>query len=85
MLEHYVDLIFKFGSADGFNTEWSERLHIDCAKEAYRASNKKNYVVQMTQWLSRQEAVDRFTVYLDGSRMGSTFPCRGQQTPSCRS
>lgn len=65
MLQHYVDLIYEFGSTDGFNTEWSERLHIDYAKDAYRASNKKDYVAQMTKWLARQEAVDRFSVYLE--------------------
>lgn len=65
MLEHYVALISDFGSADGFNTEWSERLHIDYAKDGYRASNKKDYIAQMTRWLARQEAVDRFTVFLE--------------------
>jgi hypothetical protein len=29
-----------------------------------RASNKKDYIWQMTIWLRRQEAVDRFTSYL---------------------
>lgn len=64
-LDHYEELIRQFGSADGFNTESPERLHIDYAKEAYRASNRKDYIVQMTQWLERQEAVDRFTAYLE--------------------
>ncbi|KAH9947697.1 hypothetical protein B0H21DRAFT_778363 [Amylocystis lapponica] len=66
-MEHYPDLILRFGSTDGYNTEWSERLHIDYAKDAYRASNKKDYTVQMTRWLSRQEAIDRFGVYLECS------------------
>lgn len=74
MLEHYVALIRNFGSADGFNTEWSERLHIDYAKDAYRASNKKDYIAQMTTWLSRQEAVDRFSVYLEWFRNGEYQP-----------
>lgn len=74
MLEHYVALIKNFGSADGFNTEWSERLHIDYAKDAYRASNKKDYVVQMTTWLARQEAVDRFSVYLEWFKSGAYVP-----------
>ncbi|THG92911.1 hypothetical protein EW026_g8163 [Hermanssonia centrifuga] len=74
MLEHYVELILKFGSADGFNTEWSERLHIDYAKDGYRASNKKDYTAQMTKWLSRQEAVDRFTVYLEWYTNGEYNP-----------
>lgn len=51
MLEHYQNLIRLFGTTDGFNTEWSERLHIDYAKDAYRASNKKDYTIQMTVWL----------------------------------
>ncbi|PSR97599.1 hypothetical protein PHLCEN_2v4306, partial [Hermanssonia centrifuga] len=74
MLEHYVQLILNFGSADGFNTEWSERLHIDYAKDGYRASNKKDYIAQMTKWLSRQEAVDRFTVYLEWYKNGEYKP-----------
>ncbi|KAG2113451.1 uncharacterized protein F5147DRAFT_744159 [Suillus discolor] len=64
-MQHYVELIRRFGSADGFNTESPERLHIDYAKEAYRAGNKKDYIAQMTVWLWRQEAVDRFSTYLD--------------------
>ncbi|KII89824.1 hypothetical protein PLICRDRAFT_108598, partial [Plicaturopsis crispa FD-325 SS-3] len=59
MMEHYVDLIELFGSADGFSTESPERLHIDYAKDAYRASNKKDYVHQMTTWLRRQESIAR--------------------------
>ncbi|KAF5328932.1 hypothetical protein D9758_016819 [Tetrapyrgos nigripes] len=73
-MQHYVDLIRMFGSADGFNTESPERLHIDYAKDAYRASNKKDYTIQMTRWLSRQEAVDRFSMYLRFCRDGSYRP-----------
>lgn len=32
---------------------------------AYRASNKRDYVIQMVTWLQRQEAVDRFAAYLE--------------------
>ncbi|KAG1844271.1 hypothetical protein C8R48DRAFT_678478 [Suillus tomentosus] len=32
-----------FGAADGFNTELPERLHIDFAKEAYRAKRESEY------------------------------------------
>ena len=62
---HYVEAIRSHGTADGYNTEASERLHIDYAKEGYRASNKKDYIKQMTVWLGRQEAVGRFQAYLD--------------------
>ncbi|KAG0691813.1 Zn-finger domain-containing protein [Suillus ampliporus] len=54
---HYVDSIK--------SREFPERLHIDFAKNAYRATNKRDYVVQMTKWLMRQEMVDQFTAYLD--------------------
>jgi hypothetical protein len=64
-LLHYIEAIKSRGSADGYNTESPERLHIDYAKEAYRASNKREYVRQMTVWLGRQEAVAQFAAYLD--------------------
>ncbi|KAG5644631.1 hypothetical protein H0H81_009458, partial [Sphagnurus paluster] len=54
---HYVDSIEALGSLDGYNSESPERLHIDFAKEAYRASNKRDYTEQMVMWLQRQEAM----------------------------
>ena len=63
-LLHYVDTIKNLGSLDGLNTENSERLHIDYAKKAYAASSQKDYTIQMTKWLQRQEAVIWFTAYL---------------------
>ncbi|KAF8067066.1 Zn-finger domain-containing protein [Lyophyllum atratum] len=62
---HYVDAIKSRGSADGYNSESPERLHIDYAKDAYRATNKREYVKQMTIWLGRQEAVAQYSAYLD--------------------
>jgi hypothetical protein len=62
---HYLASIKSRGSADGYNSESPERLHIDYAKDAYRATNKRDYVEQMTIWLRQQEAVDQFTAYLD--------------------
>ena len=71
---HYPLSIRKVGTTDGYNTENTERLHIDYAKRGYAASNKKEYIKQMTVWLRRQEAVSRFHSYLAwaeplGSRM----------------
>ncbi|KAJ7686148.1 hypothetical protein B0H14DRAFT_3674887 [Mycena olivaceomarginata] len=54
----------KFHSADGYNTESPERLHIDFAKKAYRASNRRDYTEQMALWLQRQEAIALRTAYL---------------------
>ncbi|KAG1889977.1 hypothetical protein F4604DRAFT_1876673 [Suillus subluteus] len=64
-LSHYVQSIKLFGAADGFNTELPECLHIDFAKEAYRASNKRDYEEQMALWLQCQEAVFWWTSYLE--------------------
>ena len=63
-MQHYVEVICSHGTADGYNTEASERLHIDYAKEDYCASNKKDYIKQLTIWLGRQEAVSCFQAYL---------------------
>ncbi|THH17858.1 hypothetical protein EUX98_g9049 [Antrodiella citrinella] len=63
-MEHYIWMIEELGSADGYNTESPERLHIEFAKNAYRATNRKDYVIQMTTWLCRQEALHTFSAYL---------------------
>ncbi|KAG9095571.1 hypothetical protein FS749_010202 [Ceratobasidium sp. UAMH 11750] len=56
MLSHYVFMIREYGTTDGFNTEASERLHIDYVKIPYRASSKVDPVLQMVTWLQRREA-----------------------------
>ncbi|KAF8547285.1 hypothetical protein OG21DRAFT_1479515 [Imleria badia] len=71
-LVHYVESIHQFGSLDGFNTENSERLHIDYTKKAYAATNRRNYTMQMTKWLNRQEAVRWFNSYLTWHNNGHT-------------
>lgn len=62
--KHYVDAIRSRGTTDGFNSEATERLHIDYAKIGYRSTNKKGYIKQMTKWLTRQEKIHRFEAYL---------------------
>lgn len=56
-LEHYDESIQLFGTTDNYNTENTERLHIDFAKNAYRSTNFKDEFPQMTVWLERQEKV----------------------------
>ena len=46
-----------FGMTDNYMTEYTERLHIDLAKDAYRATNHKEEYYQMTKWLERREKV----------------------------
>ncbi|KAG1865424.1 hypothetical protein F4604DRAFT_1586067 [Suillus subluteus] len=54
---HYSAMIMMFGTTDNYNTEYTERLHIDFAKDAYRATNHKDEFVQMTRWLKRKEKI----------------------------
>ncbi|KDQ31134.1 hypothetical protein PLEOSDRAFT_1008869, partial [Pleurotus ostreatus PC15] len=63
-MTHYVESIKRFGTTDNYNTEMFERLHIDFAKEAWRASNKRNEFPQMIDWLSRQEKLQVFDNYV---------------------
>ncbi|KAI6095825.1 hypothetical protein EDD16DRAFT_1491663 [Pisolithus croceorrhizus] len=63
-LQHYVSSIQALGSADGYNTEYPERLHINYAKDGYCASNKRDYVEQMALWLQCQEAMHYKSAYL---------------------
>ena len=62
-LLHYIDSIRWLGTTDNYNTEMFERLHIDFAKEGWRASNKRDHFPQMVKWLSRQEKVASFDFY----------------------
>ncbi|KAF7372729.1 hypothetical protein MSAN_00478200 [Mycena sanguinolenta] len=73
-LKHYVDSIRSRGTADGFNSEGTERLHIDLAKIGYNASNRREYIRQMTVWLRRQERVHKFGNYLEWAVPGYTAP-----------
>jgi len=64
-LAHYVDSIKSFGTTDNYNTEYTERLHIDLAKDAYRATNHRDEYAQMTTWLERKEKILRHESYLE--------------------
>ncbi|KAI0725322.1 hypothetical protein C8Q72DRAFT_785760, partial [Fomitopsis betulina] len=59
-LVHYADSIRSLGTTDNYNTEMFERLHIDCAKKAWHASNHRNEWPQMTKWLERREKITMF-------------------------
>lgn len=64
-LLHYVPSIRLFGTTDGYNTEHSERLHIDLAKNAYAATNHKDELSQMVIWLERREKITRFNDFIE--------------------
>jgi len=79
---HYAASVHLFSSLDRFNTKLPERLHIDYAKKAYRASNKWNYVTQMTTWLRQQDSMFLMELYLSWSRsLPSECPIPPSQSP----
>ncbi|KZV74027.1 hypothetical protein PENSPDRAFT_682390 [Peniophora sp. CONT] len=64
-LAHYYESFRSIGTADKFNTSYSERLHIDFAKSAYRASNRKDEYPQMTTCLQRREQIRTHQSYVE--------------------
>ncbi|KAJ3754434.1 hypothetical protein EV360DRAFT_86837 [Lentinula raphanica] len=62
---HYVRSFKLAGTSDNYNTETTERLHIDFTKDAYRASNRKDEYSQMTKWLERREKIGHHTNYIN--------------------
>ncbi|KAF8464308.1 hypothetical protein JB92DRAFT_3086274 [Gautieria morchelliformis] len=61
---HYIESIKSRGIADGFSTELPERLLIDLCKVGYRASNREDYIIQMTKWITRHEKLYAFGAYV---------------------
>ncbi|KAI1788238.1 hypothetical protein LXA43DRAFT_1097454 [Ganoderma leucocontextum] len=64
-LDHYHQAIELFGTTDNYDTQYSERLHIDMAKDAYRATNRKDELEQMTIWLERKEKIQRHEKHVE--------------------
>ncbi|KAJ6495119.1 hypothetical protein C8R45DRAFT_927065 [Mycena sanguinolenta] len=72
--KHYVMYIKFYGTTDNYNTEYTERLHIDLAKEAYRSTNFKNEFPQMTLWLERKEKIFRHEKFIQWRLDGCPAP-----------
>ncbi|THU96048.1 hypothetical protein K435DRAFT_665236 [Dendrothele bispora CBS 962.96] len=73
-LSHYSRAIQYFGTTDNYSTETTERLHIDFAKDAYRASNRKDEYSQMTKWLERREKIMHHLKYVQWRYAQHTNP-----------
>jgi Plavaka transposase len=64
-LIHYASSICLFSTTDNYNTEQSERLHIEFTKDAYRATNHKDEYPQMTLWLERCEKIQQHAASIE--------------------
>ncbi|KAJ4471459.1 hypothetical protein J3R30DRAFT_3407826 [Lentinula aciculospora] len=80
-MNHYIPGIKRMGTLDNFNTEYTERLHIDLAKDAYQATNKKDELSQMAQWLERKEKVMKHAAYISWKQSGRHPPLRTHWIP----
>src|ERR1700675_769116 len=82
-MSHYVELIKYFRTTDNFDTQYTERLHIDIPKCSYAASNHKDEYEQMTSWLDRKEHVLRHEQYIKWQQAGTGTPiCIDREPPS---
>ncbi|KAI0045265.1 hypothetical protein FA95DRAFT_1495695, partial [Auriscalpium vulgare] len=70
-LIHYTPSIKLFGTTGNYNTEATERLHIDLAKDAYRLTNHKDAYPQMTKWLQRRKQILRHECFVRWRLAGS--------------
>ena len=70
---HYFKLIQLYGTADNFNTEFTEHLHIDLAKDAYASTNFKDEFPQMTCWLDRKERIMHHEKYIRCCHLDTSF------------
>ena len=68
---HYPPSMERIGTSDNTNTEYTERLHIDLAKDAYQATNRKDEYPQMTKWLERKEKIQDHTNFVAWQDNGS--------------
>ena len=73
-MQHYVELIQNYGATDNYNTEYTEHLHIDLAKDAYKSTNFKDEFTQMTLWLEQKEKVVRHAAFIGWRLSGQPPP-----------
>lgn len=57
MMSHYAHSIRELGTPDRYNAEAPEHLHIEYAKDPWRASSKRDAIPQMIRYIQRQEAI----------------------------
>jgi hypothetical protein len=59
---------------DNYNTEYTEHLYIDLAKDTYRSINFKDEFPQMTLWLERKEKIHHHDKYIQWRLNGCPAP-----------
>ncbi|CAE6434587.1 unnamed protein product [Rhizoctonia solani] len=62
-IQHLLEQILAKGTADNFSTETIEHMHMDTLKEAFPATNKKDWEKQTIRWLVRREKIFDFLLF----------------------
>ncbi|KAG9122038.1 hypothetical protein FRC07_001749, partial [Ceratobasidium sp. 392] len=68
VIRHFTPHVRKKGSADNFTTETMEHLHVG-VKEAYRASNRREWKEQTVRYLNQREIVRDFEAWMAWCRL----------------
>ena len=82
-LTHYVSSICLFETTDNYNTEQTERLHIDFAKNVYCSTNHKDIYLQMTAWLHRHEKMLLHVMHINQRQHKQSERPQTIPTPPC--
>jgi hypothetical protein len=57
VIRHLDEHVRLKGTADNYSTETMEHLHVNMVKDAYRASNRRQWKWQTVRWLTRREKI----------------------------
>ncbi|KAG2052878.1 hypothetical protein BDR06DRAFT_983008 [Suillus hirtellus] len=82
-VHHYASMIQIFEITDNYNMKYTERLHIDLAKDAYCATNHKDEFTQMMQWLEQKEKILHHKQYIKWCLDGDHTPHRACPPDLC--
>ncbi|KAG9121596.1 hypothetical protein FRC07_002390 [Ceratobasidium sp. 392] len=79
VIRHNDEHVRRKGSADNWTTETMEHLHID-VKDAYRASNHREWKEQTTRWFNRRERIlgfEAWRLWCQARKVGIVNSCSG--------
>ncbi|KAG8728199.1 hypothetical protein FRC11_011618, partial [Ceratobasidium sp. 423] len=62
-IQHLLEQILAKGTTDNFSTETIEHMHMDTLKDAFPATNKKDWEKQTIRWLVRHEKILEFLMF----------------------
>ncbi|KAG8754251.1 hypothetical protein FRC11_006750 [Ceratobasidium sp. 423] len=62
-IQHLVEQILAKGTANNFLTKTIEHMHMDTLKDAFPATNKKDWEKQTIRWLVRHEKILEFLLF----------------------